>query len=484
MSSKEKRELSRRQFLRTAALGTGVALLAACQPKVVEVERVVTQVVKETVETERIVKEAVEVEKEVTRVVEKAVQAPSSLIILRSMGRIDRAGDSGRQFNQKFMQIHPEVVVQPVDVPYAELPTKGEAMYAAGNLPDVMYGAVKWYFQLASKGVYLAIGDYAEANWEEDDLADIFPLCIKHLTFEGELYGLPESTMPGPRPLIKYNKDMMGELGIAEPPLYWDLFDWSDAAIAATDPDHGRFGTNYHSIGNFYDFDSFVNNWGIDTHIVKDEVGLGKRFNFVGDPDVKEATEYMLNLAKSHAMPLRGETPSGLDMFAAGRALTAIEGTYGIAPLPASIGGRFEYGLSIWKGPKGGPGTGLFIQPWCGGSQSKDPEWAYKLMVYQTSTEAGIWQVMNEVGLGANGRESVWTDEGVLKKIPLYAEIAKILLSEFQKPFPHPWNLRFSEFQDTWLNVSEPMWYLDEPYETQAPIIQQKCQEIMDLPRS
>ncbi|MBN1402284.1 MAG: hypothetical protein JXA74_15700, partial [Anaerolineae bacterium] len=63
--------ISRRALLRYTGLGMGGLVLAACQPKIVEVEKVVkeTVVVKETIEVEKVVKEAVEVEKEVTRVV-------------------------------------------------------------------------------------------------------------------------------------------------------------------------------------------------------------------------------------------------------------------------------------------------------------------------------------------------------------------------------------------------------------------------------
>jgi len=68
------KHLSRRAFLRATSVSAAAGLLAACQPKVVEVTKVVEKVVKETVIQEKVVKEAVEVEKEVTRVVEKQVE--------------------------------------------------------------------------------------------------------------------------------------------------------------------------------------------------------------------------------------------------------------------------------------------------------------------------------------------------------------------------------------------------------------------------
>ncbi|NLT74107.1 MAG: extracellular solute-binding protein [Chloroflexi bacterium] len=65
----EKKLLSRRSLLKGAAASM-VLLAAACQPQVVEVEKIVTQVVKETVEVEKVVEKEVEVEKVVTQVVE------------------------------------------------------------------------------------------------------------------------------------------------------------------------------------------------------------------------------------------------------------------------------------------------------------------------------------------------------------------------------------------------------------------------------
>ncbi|HUV95535.1 MAG TPA: ABC transporter substrate-binding protein [Anaerolineae bacterium] len=89
------RRFTRREVLRLGGLGSAMALLAACQAKVVEkiVEKEVTKVVKEVVRETEIVKEVVKetvivagtpqvVEKEVTRVVEKEV-APAVEQVLR-----------------------------------------------------------------------------------------------------------------------------------------------------------------------------------------------------------------------------------------------------------------------------------------------------------------------------------------------------------------------------------------------------------------
>ncbi len=73
----EKRKFDRRRFLQLAGITTAGAALAACQPKVVEVEKIVKETV--VVEQEKLVQQTVvvekqvEVQKEVTKVVEKQV---------------------------------------------------------------------------------------------------------------------------------------------------------------------------------------------------------------------------------------------------------------------------------------------------------------------------------------------------------------------------------------------------------------------------
>ena len=68
------RKLSRRVFLRAFGTGAAMSALAACQPKIVEVTKIVEKEVEKIVKETVVVKEAVEVEKEVTRVVEKVVE--------------------------------------------------------------------------------------------------------------------------------------------------------------------------------------------------------------------------------------------------------------------------------------------------------------------------------------------------------------------------------------------------------------------------
>jgi peptide/nickel transport system substrate-binding protein len=75
------RRINRRRFLAVTGLASVGTMLAACQPKVVEVEKIVKETV--VVEQEKLVKETVvvkqEVQKEVTKVVEKVVEKQTGI---------------------------------------------------------------------------------------------------------------------------------------------------------------------------------------------------------------------------------------------------------------------------------------------------------------------------------------------------------------------------------------------------------------------
>jgi putative aldouronate transport system substrate-binding protein len=99
------KKLSRRELLRLMGAGAGGALLAACQPKTVmvekEVEKVVTQVVKEVVKETVIVEGTPEtVEKEVTKVVEKVVTATPAPAAPKLITYVDSAGFGVPQYKE------------------------------------------------------------------------------------------------------------------------------------------------------------------------------------------------------------------------------------------------------------------------------------------------------------------------------------------------------------------------------------------------
>ena len=205
--------VSRRAFLRRSSLvGAGMAvMLAGCQPKVVEVTKIVEKVVKETVEVEKIVKEAVEVEKEVTRVVEKIVEgAPAKLPKMKI--RLTERKPYTDIMLVNFQTSEPNVEVQ-LETIAGDFTQQMYTMAAAGTTPDVAWISDARVLPLAVNKVMLDMNPLADGDTDFDS-SDIYPSMKGLGEFEGGWYMIPWAA---DAPVMYYNKTMLEEKGL-EPP--------------------------------------------------------------------------------------------------------------------------------------------------------------------------------------------------------------------------------------------------------------------------
>ena len=218
-----------------AAAGT---TLAACQPKtvIVEKEKVVTQVVKETVKETVVVEGTPQVvEKEVTKVVEKSVEKvvtatpkPAEPVTIRFPQAM---GDDGQVVFEKmaaiFQEKHPNVTVK-VDPTFDWDAQKYLVQAAAGTAPDVLWGDEHWVYNLSSKGALLDLGPFMDqAGFNKDDFEPLF----QYYAFEGKQYGV---ALWSGCYVLYYNKKLFDEAGVAYPTDEWTYDDALAAAIQIT----------------------------------------------------------------------------------------------------------------------------------------------------------------------------------------------------------------------------------------------------------
>ena len=252
------KELSRRALLK-AGLFVSAGMLAACQPKIVEVTRVVEKekVVKETVEVEKVVKEAVEVEKEVTRVVEKLVDTGAEKAaamkgkLVWDTFRANSPWDKDRLDN--FKNLYPDVEVElrmgvaDQQANYA----KWYAMEAAGDLGDVVqFDPSHFHFwRAADKNILMPIDDLIDAD--KTDLTQWYDQFMKMQEYKGGIYGLPSWGWSGPDSIV-VNEVVMQEIGVAELPdpqafeTTWEqILEWVEKAHKASGDRVERYGYNW-----------------------------------------------------------------------------------------------------------------------------------------------------------------------------------------------------------------------------------------------
>jgi len=225
------RSLNRRRFLRSSALGAAAAMVAACQPKIVEVEKEVTKVV------EKVVKETVMVEgtpqvveKKVTQVVKEIVTAtPAPKGRVQVLATINHSLASYEPF------IYEEAAEKAPGIELKMDQTSASGGWdayadnlitriAGGEGLDVIYCAIEGMPLLADKKAIIAMDPYIEADAEAraDFEEDIHPKLWDTLTWKGKRMMIPYGWN---NMLNWWNTAVFAELGIEDPEDGWD---WDD----------------------------------------------------------------------------------------------------------------------------------------------------------------------------------------------------------------------------------------------------------------
>jgi len=240
------KQLTRRQFLTGAALAGSVGVLAACQPKIVEVEKVVTKVVKEVVTS--VVKETVivegtpkVVEKQVTKVIEKEVMVtpttpPRKLLVTsgkcvvwdcpNSVADMPAKKEKEKMFNEAYPDIELEVDYF-LGGSTDDFKMKSITQMAAGEYPDAIY--FQDFGEWILKGLLMPLDDFMDVD-DEIDWDDYLPVAQEACSYKGKVYRIPMAVNAW---AWYYNKEMLQEYGIKLPEEYLaeDRWTWEDGFL-------------------------------------------------------------------------------------------------------------------------------------------------------------------------------------------------------------------------------------------------------------
>ncbi len=305
--------LSRRALLRTIALGTGGLLLASCQPKIVEVEKIVTKEVEKIVKETVVVKEAVQVEKEVTRVVEKVVESGMPTPFPPTTLRFGfRAGQKPHVelMVASFQTEQPEVEVELEPSPDAEAFKKWQVMAAGGTLPETLWigNIVTWTF--AEDGIVIDMKPMAELD-PDQPMQDIYDPLVKMCSYKDQgWYMVPWAA---DAPVMYYNKTLFEKAGLKVPPAGGLTVDeFIQSAVAMTDEAAGVYGTSLNVKWNAVHLAWFAGFGGKFWNEDKSKV-------LINSPECAEAAQTMADLYHKHKCIVPYGANLGGDPFMLGR---------------------------------------------------------------------------------------------------------------------------------------------------------------------
>lgn len=390
--------------------------------------------------------------------------------------------DWQREFSRRWAEENPDVNLSIEEVVYAEMGRLQLARSASGTLWDVVFSGIKWFPFSASKGMFLALDDYL-AEREDANLDDFFPAALDGGYLDGSLYGLPYEIHPGNPALVAINVDYWNSKGVPLPEDdEWDVLMYRDMCEQLTDESVNMYGTNYWP-GNYYDFQSLVRAYGAEIMDASHD-----NFIFNSDETNIETARWIWSLRNERNVAVPQEMMlEGVD-FTAGALASQVTGSYSVNQYITTIGDAFEVDFALFpKGPDGKRGFTAFTSNYSCYSESVAPERAVDLLVYLTSTEAGLWSALEQGTGQPNARFSVWEDEQVLgQSHPIFERVLNKLYraDELDGSFPIPSNLRFQEVQDNWANTIPDLFYGGVTFEEGMQAVQDACQEIMVLPRA
>ena len=179
---------SRRKFLRMVGLSSAAVAAAACQPKVVEVEKVVTQEVEKIVE--KVVKETVIVEG-TPQIVEKIVTVQPAQPFEGVALRVGHWwGESFNPVGEGFMERYPGIDFAMEPAPWDGYHDKLFTQLAAGTGQDVNFIDAGQFFKFFAAKASLPLNDYFDRDAIDQAKFAIDPAVDSGVN--GIIYAVPQ----------------------------------------------------------------------------------------------------------------------------------------------------------------------------------------------------------------------------------------------------------------------------------------------------
>jgi multiple sugar transport system substrate-binding protein len=304
------------------------------------------------------------------------------------------------QFDELFMERHPNIEVVAENTPFGDYLQKYSAQAAGGALPDIMYTQFAWAQQLIEAGLFRPLDEYI-AQQPEFDLEDFVEPSLISYQHADELYAIPYDEGPG---MLYYNKEIFDAAGASYPDETWTLDTLKETAIGVTSGE---------GPGKIYGL-ADVANPASGTMAPPYLYPFGAAY--VNEPDeteclltTPEALEAMLWW---HEIREQGAVPSPEDLqnvawpaFQFGNIAMFLEGTWATPPIRENA--DFEWALALWPaGPEAhstfsaGSGYGITRD-----SENIDAAWIYLNEYLSSCGQTYMWAL---TGRGSPARLSAW----------------------------------------------------------------------------
>ncbi len=304
----------------------------------------------------------------------------------------------------KYMEENPNIEIVKESFPGEEYNTKISTMTAGGTLGDAMWsalGSATIYFAWA-QGSIAPIDDLVAAD--SVDLSQWYEGCIKAITMEGNLLGLPFKSHPG-WSVTYYNQTAIEAAGLEVPTAEWTVDDQIELGKALTKVEGDRttqFGYLPGQIGHpWKSFVTLVRSFGGE--MLNED---GTQFLLMEDAG-RQATQYAWDLFNVHNTAPKPDQMVGTvnEMWISGQLAMTTSGTF-LSVTDSAIGDAFEWMVvPNAVGPGGVGGSDYEVDAYCVTTTTENPTEAFKWNQYLCSQESGVQ--LGIIGGTVGGRPDV-----------------------------------------------------------------------------
>ena len=387
----EKMSLKRRDFLRWSAMAGAGGLLAACTPKIVEVEKQVTRVVEKVVKETVIVEGTPQVVEKVVKqtvVVEKVIQptARPTLAVVPLMFSDwpdEWAVAVHTELINEFQEAHPNTSVSYFPQIGYDL-SKLTAMMAGGVAPDVFGGWGDWMRTWAEKGQLLNLDENIKAHGQDMGFDDMYQAQFEAMQYQGSQYALPKYVNPN---TLYYNRTMFDEAGVDYPTYDWTWEDWREVAGKLTKregADTTQWGLYIPMSSRFSRDTGFV--WGNCGEFV--DKNDNTKFTF-DSPEAIEGLQVLHDFIwKDKVQALESDVGGISTPFVPGLVAMALDGGNNWKLWNDQIGDRFQWDGTMLPKSKCGRGIRVSTDGFMVYSGTRYPELAWDLFALMLSGKA------------------------------------------------------------------------------------------------
>jgi multiple sugar transport system substrate-binding protein len=305
-----------------------------------------------------------------------------------------------QQFDDLFMQRHPNIAVKAENTPWADYRQKYVAQAAGGALPDLLYVHFSWAQDFAKTGILLALDDYV-AKEPDFKLEDFSKPSLVSYQRDGKLWVIPYDEGPGN---LYYNKDLFDKAGVKYPDDTWTLDTLKETALKLTS---GEGPTKIYGLGSLPTpgdalmAPSYLFPFGAQylSEPKEDQVLINK-------PEAVKTMEWWQELRDKGAVPSPAEVQNvAWPPFQFGKIAMYHEGSWATPPIRENA--KFNWDVAKWpKGPVKqstfSAGSGYAITR---DSKNADAAWIYVNDYLSTAGQAYMWGI---TGRGSPARLSAW----------------------------------------------------------------------------